>query len=128
TAEVACPDRALGSRLSRLDPGGESGGIELVARRREDGVDALRLCDLEVALLVTWIRGEIFRLVELRRVDEQRCHHAVVLGPRCPEERAVTLVQRYQRRHEARARCRLELRDRAEDPHESSTVASASVS
>ena len=64
------PSGALGSSHRRHDPGGEALWIELAWG--EDDVDALGLRDLEVARLVTWVRGEVGPLVELRRIDIER--------------------------------------------------------
>ena len=125
---MAGPSGAFRSWLVRLDPGGETLWVQLVRRRCEDDVDALGFRDLEVARLVARIRLEIRRLVELRRVDEQRHDHAVVLGASRAEEGAVAVVERSHGRHEAGPRSRRQLCDRADDLHASSTVASASVS
>ena len=106
-----------------VDPGAEAGGIHLVGARREQHVDAFLLRDLRVALLVARVRGEVGRVVELRRVHEERGDDDVVLRARGPEERAVAVVQRAHRRHEPDDAGELELGDRPHDLH----VASASV-
>ena len=127
-AEVPGPRFALRAGLLRLDPGREAVGIELGCVRREDDVDAVLLRDREVARLVARVRGEVGRVVELRRIDEERHHDALVLAARGGEQRAVAGVERAHRRHEAGARRGLELGDRADDLHASATVASASAS
>ncbi len=58
-AEVAGARRALGAGLADVDPGREAGGIQLVDGRREHHVDAFRVGDREIALLVARIHGEV---------------------------------------------------------------------
>ncbi len=88
--------RALG-----LDPGRESGRVQLVRCRREQEVDARGRRECRVAVEIAWIPVEIRSVAELRRVDEQARDHETALGARGAEQRGVSLVQGTHRRHEA---------------------------
>ena len=121
-AEVAGPCLALEPDRSALglDPGREPGRIELLGRRREEEVDTRGLGRALVGGEVARVGGEVARVAELRRVDEEARDDDVALGARGREERAVAVVERAHRRHEAdrrarsqRAECMPQLCDRA---------------
>src|SRR5205807_7788466 len=56
--------------------------------------------ELGVALEVTRVRGQVLAGTELQRVDEDRRHHHVALGPGLLHERHVPRVEIAHRRHE----------------------------
>ena len=58
-------------RALRLDPGREPVGIELGRRRGEEQVDAGRRRPLLVGCEIARVGGEVARVGELRRVEEQ---------------------------------------------------------
>jgi hypothetical protein len=125
-AEVTGPEPPFEDRaeLGDVDPGLEAGRVHLIGARCEDDVDAFLLRELEVALLVARVAGEVAALGELSRVDEQAHDDGLVLGPRGPEEREVAAVQRTHGRHEPdrpgarRLENRPDVLDRPRDVHE----------
>ena len=102
-AEVAGPVLALEDRaeLRHLDPGLVAGRVELAGRGGEDDVDARLAGGVEVVRLVAGVAVQVGRVAELRRVDEQAHHDRVAGRPRGGEQRAVAVVERAHRRHEA---------------------------
>ena len=119
-----CPGRASPSgpaeRLLDLDPRVEAVGIHLGGRRHEEEVDAGRLGDGGVRLLVARVALEVLPCAELGRVDEDRGDHQVVLAARRIEERDVPGVERAHRGDEPDAFPRkglANLGDRAQRPH-----------
>ena len=66
-------------RARGIDPRRETVRVELRDGRNEEEVDAGRLCDPTVALVVARVGAEIGRVAELRRVDEDRRDDRVAL-------------------------------------------------
>ena len=121
------PRVALGAGRLHVDPGGEAGRIHLFRRGCEEDVDA-RLCgDLLVARRHARVSGEVRLLVELRRVDEERRDHDVVLGTGTLEERNVARVQSPHRRHQADLAFEPKLGDGARDLHVASSAVEAAM-
>ena len=58
----------------------QSVGINLLHRRGEDGIHTSGLKKPEIISLLARIRGEIIRVVELRRVDKHACHNCVAVS------------------------------------------------
>ena len=102
---------AVGRALGH-DPGREAGRIELAGRGREQHVDAVLGREAAVALDVAWVGGKVVGIGELRRIDEEARDDDVALGPRCPEQRRVALVQGAHRRDEADAASLAQRRER----------------
>ena len=89
-------------------------------RRDEEEVDAGRLGERGVGLLVARVAVEVLPSAELGRVDEDRGDDEVVLAAGRIEERDVAGVERAHRGHEPDAFARkgaAHLGDRAERPH-----------
>ena len=68
--------------------------------RMKQNVDILVFQQFAVAREVARIGGEIFARAELRRIDEDRHHHAIAALSRCPHQTKMSLVQKPHRRHE----------------------------
>ena len=108
--EVAGSELALESRaeLGDVHPGLEARRVHLLGPRDEHDVDvfdALILLgvspqELEVALLVARIRGEVLAVAELRGVHEEAQHDGVALDAGGVAEAQMALVERAHRRHE----------------------------
>ncbi len=101
--EVTRPRGALERPRDRPDRDDrvEARRVDLLDRRGEDEVDALRLADGEVARLVARVLREVGRDVELARVDEDRHDGRRVGGPGLAHQRAMAVVQPAHRRDEA---------------------------
>ena len=102
-AEVTGTMLALEHRaeLRHLDPRLVAGRVELGRRGGEDDVDTRLARDIEVVCLVPGIAVQVGRVAELRRVDEQAHHDRVARRPGGCEQRAMAVVERAHRRHEA---------------------------
>ena len=115
--------------IVNVDPRREARRVHLVPAWGKEHVDAIGLRDLGVARFVVRIRCEIGCDVELRRVDEKRRDDELVLRPRRAEERAMAVVQRAHRRHEADLAFERQLGGCPDNLHvASASVAPASVS
>ena len=80
--------------------GREARRVDLLGCGREQVVDPELGGELGVALGVTRVRGQVGRVVELGRVDEQRDDDDVALLARAPHQRQMALVERAHRRDE----------------------------
>ena len=76
--------------------------VDLLRARQEHEVASRAAEQLEVALERARVAREVGRVVELRGIHEDARPGAGVLRLRAPDEGKVSLVQRAQRRHEAR--------------------------
>jgi hypothetical protein len=118
----------------------ESRRVDLRDVGSEQRVDAEPGGDHRIALLAARVAGEIRRLLELRRVDEERDDHVVAVLARRAHQRLMAAVKGAHRRHQRDAAARsaggrdvrANLGDRAQRPHRaalaSARVASASAS
>src|SRR5206468_3904364 len=86
---------------AHLDVRVESGWVDLLVRRSEQQVDALRLEQLRVAALIAGVCIEVLFRPELLRVHEQRDDHDVAVAARAPNQGEVALVKRSHRGYEA---------------------------
>ena len=118
------------------DRGREAGRIDGLGGRGEEDVGAEALRDRGVGLLVAGVGGEVARVVELRRVDEQRDDHLVAAGAGRAHQRLVAAVEGAHRRHEADraarraggAAVRLHLGDGPDRLHAATTTREAATS
>ena len=100
--EVGGPGRPL-HRLrepAHGDRGEDLVGVHLVVLGAEEEVDIGRLGLRPVAIGVPGIGGQVLARSELQRVDEDRGHHEVGVGPGRGHQRQVPLVEVAHRRHQ----------------------------
>jgi hypothetical protein len=101
--EVAGPAVALEAGRRALDPHSRRGAgrVDGGDLGQEDEIAAGRGEARRIALLVARIALEVGRVVELRRVDENRDDDARSVLPRQLDQRQVAVVERAHGRHEA---------------------------
>jgi hypothetical protein len=100
--EVTRPERPLEAERHALnnDRRGVSVWIDLGDSRQEQRIDTCGSREVCVPWLLARIRGQIGRVVELARVDEDRRDHVIAGAARGSKQGQVPLMQRAHRRNE----------------------------
>ncbi len=120
-------------KLLDLDLGLRPGRVEFVDRRQPADIDPCAATGPQIGLPVTRIALEIHWIVELRRIHEDRNHHAVGSTTRLFDQREMAGMQRTHGGHQGNSATGrslgvgpgLELGSRGDDPHGSFAVGSS---